>query len=77
MKRSFSSKYEVCSKIIKTEAVFIKREMNDEWNVNFLQNSSLDIQLVYSNVFSIYWSTSETPGMKLRCRISSDFLHVF
>ena len=29
-------------KSIETEAVFIKTEMNNEWDVNFLQNSLLD-----------------------------------
>ena len=36
----FSSKYEVCWKSIETEAVFTKTEMNNEWNVDFLQNTS-------------------------------------
>ena len=31
MKRSFSSKYDVCPKSIDTEAVFTKTEMNNEW----------------------------------------------
>ena len=33
------SMYEVSLKNIGTEAVFTKTEMNDEWNVNFLQNT--------------------------------------
>ena len=40
MKRWFSSKYELCWKSIETEAVFTKREMNNEWNVDFRQNTS-------------------------------------
>ena len=32
--------YELCWKSIETEAVFTKREMNNEWNVDFLQNTS-------------------------------------
>ena len=36
MKRWFSSKYELCWKSIRTEAVFTKTEINNEWNVNFL-----------------------------------------
>ena len=40
MERWFSSKYELCWKSIETEAVFTKREMNNEWNVDFLQNTS-------------------------------------
>ena len=39
MKRSFSSKYEVYWKSIETEAVFTKKEINNEWNVHFLQNT--------------------------------------
>ena len=38
--------YEVCSKSIKTKAVFTKAEMNNEWNINFLQNS-LFVQRVF------------------------------
>ena len=38
MKRSFSSKYEEPSKKFRG-AVFTKREMNNEWNVHFLQNT--------------------------------------
>ena len=44
MKRSFSSKYEVPSKSIETEAIFTKREMNNEWNVYFFPNSALGIR---------------------------------
>ena len=40
MKLSFSSKYELCWQNIETEAVFTKTEMNNEWNVDFLQNTS-------------------------------------
>ena len=35
-------------------AVFAKAEMDNEWNVNFLQNSSFAIQ---HTVLSFYWST--------------------
>ena len=35
------------------EAVFTKTEINNEWNVNFFHNSSLDIQRTYSNEFLI------------------------
>ena len=35
--------YKVSSKVIETEAVFTQTEMNNEWNINFLQNSPLDI----------------------------------
>ena len=43
MKHSFSSKYKVCSKSIKMEAVLTKTEINNEWNINFLQNNSFSI----------------------------------
>ena len=36
MKRLFSSKYELFWKSIETEAVFAKKVMNNDWNVNFL-----------------------------------------
>ena len=42
------------------EAVFTKTVMNNEWNINFLQNSLLGIHF-YSSEFFIGWSTSETP----------------
>ena len=40
MKRWFSLKFELSWKSIETEAVFTKTEMNNEWNVDFLQNTS-------------------------------------
>ena len=46
-------KYKVYSKSIKTKAVFVKTEINNEWNINFLRNTSLDIQHTYSREFSI------------------------
>ena len=39
MKHSFSSKDKVCSNSIKTEAVFTKGELNNEWNIHFLQKT--------------------------------------
>ena len=35
----FLKKYELCWKSIPTEAVFTKTEMNNEWNVDFLENT--------------------------------------
>ena len=35
--------YEVCSNRAKTEAEFMKIEIN-KWNINFLQNNSIGIQ---------------------------------
>ena len=40
MKRRFSLKYEVFSECISPEAVFTETEMNNEWNVDFLQNTT-------------------------------------
>ena len=40
MKRSFSSKDKLFWKSIETECIFTKREMNNEWNVDFLHNTS-------------------------------------
>ena len=42
-------KREMWSKIIKIGSVFTKSEMNNEWNINFLQNNLLSIQQSY------YW----------------------
>ncbi len=39
LKRPFSLKYKMCSKSIQTEILIIHAEMNNEWNVNFLQNT--------------------------------------
>ena len=39
MKYYFFAKYELCSKSIETEAVFTETDMNNEWNINFLQNA--------------------------------------
>ena len=43
------------------EAVFDKAEMNNEWNVNFLQNRLLGMKYIYSGKFSIGQSTCDTP----------------
>ena len=53
--------YEACSKSIKTEAIFTKIEMNNEWNVNFLQNTYVGMQYTYSSGFLICRSISEIP----------------
>ena len=37
MKHSFFLKYKVCSNCIKTKAVFTKREMSEEWNIDFFK----------------------------------------
>ena len=54
------SNYVECLKIIETEAVFDKTEINDEWNINFLQNSTPSIQHIHFSEFIIDWSTFET-----------------
>ena len=53
--------YEVCSKCIKTETALTKTEMNNKWTINFLQNSPLDIQQIYSSELFISRNTSEIP----------------
>ena len=50
--------YEMYSNNIKTEAVFTMKEMNNKWNINFLQNSPFSFNLL--NNFSTGWSTTET-----------------
>ena len=47
--------YKVCSKSIEAEAVFTTTEMNNEWNVNFLQNTntaekSIEIEAAFTNI---------------------------
>ena len=44
---------------IETEALCNKREMKNEWKINFLKNSSLSIQHIYSREFSNGRNTSE------------------
>ena len=39
MKRWFSSKYDLCWKSIESETVLTKTERNNEWNINFPQNT--------------------------------------
>ena len=45
------------SKSVETEVVFTKTEMNNKWNINFLQNSPFNI---FIQVFFIGQITSET-----------------
>ena len=52
MKSKFSTKYERCSKSIETEAVCIKREMNNERNVNFHQNARFVQKVATETVFT-------------------------
>ena len=53
-KRSFSSKYKLCWKNIMIEAVFTKSEINNDWNIHFLQNCPLGTQSIYSSEFSTF-----------------------
>ena len=55
----------MCSKGVETENLFTKVEMNNDWNINFLQDSPLDIQHTYFSEFSISQSTFETPLLML------------
>ena len=62
--------YKMCSKSIKTKAVFTKTEMNNEWNIHFLQNMShflkgINTKVLFPNtemnsehIISIYQSNS-------------------
>ena len=45
-----------------------KTEMNNKWNVNFLQNNPFSIQHIYSSEFSVGRSTSETSLLN-KCEI--------
>ena len=40
MDENFFFRYELCSKDIETEAVFTITETGNEWNANFVQNTS-------------------------------------
>ena len=60
MKLYFSSEYVLFSNCIETDAVFSKTEMNNEWKVNFLQNTELGIQYTYSSKSYISHYTSKT-----------------
>ena len=58
--------------------------MNNEWNINFFQNSLLGIWRTYSREFSICWSNSETSlfGMVWNCVVFYSLcffnsLHIF
>ena len=53
------SKYEVRSKCIETEAVFTI-DRNEQYLINFLQNSPCGFQHIYSSEFAISRSTSKT-----------------
>ena len=60
-------RYVKCVKNIKTEAVVAKREMNDEWNFNFLQNGPPGIQHTNASKFYICWNTFVTPVF-IKCK---------
>ena len=62
MKRRFSSKYEVFSKCISLEAVFTETEMNNEWNVDFLQNTRYFQNVSVSKLYlpRQKWTMNET-----------------
>ena len=48
------------SKSTGAEAVFSKTDMNNEWNISFLQNSPLGIQHTYSSECPIGQNSSKT-----------------
>ena len=49
----FKIRVNVKKERMKTETVFTKREMTNDWDVHFLQNSSFGIQNTYSSEFTI------------------------
>ena len=62
--------YNVWSKSTKTEVVFTKTKMKNEWNANFLQNSLINIQKTYSSEFSTSQSTPEI-SLLIWCKAAS------
>ena len=63
--------------MFKKYQIFTMTKMKIEWNINFFQNSPLNIPHTYSSEFSIGWSTAETSLLKLCNCISFDVHHVF
>ena len=45
--------------------IYQETEMNNEWNILFLQNSPLGIQYTYSSKFSIGWYVKKILRLKL------------
>ena len=64
-------------RIIKIGAAFTKTEINNEWNVNFLQSSSLVIQCINFNEFSTSRSTSVITFLISGEVAASDIFSVF
>ena len=52
--------FKVCSKTIKTEAVFIKTEINNEWKFDFHKTRSFNVQIICHIEFLFDWITSKT-----------------
>ena len=52
-------------------------KMNNEWNIDFLQNSPLGIQNIHSSEFSISQSISETPILILYEVLAIYFFSIF
>ena len=65
----------MCSKSIETEAIFTKTEMDNEWNVKFLQNSFLGIQDTNSREISIAQNTNKTHH--LICETAQSYFFSF
>ena len=59
MNKNFLQNVRMCSKTI--EAVFTKKDLNNEVNIYFLQNIPVDIESTYSNDFSIVQIIYEAP----------------
>ena len=67
MKHWFSSKYKVCSNSIKTEAVFTKTEMNNEWNkvcLNSIKNEVVFTKMEMNYEWNIDFSQNTPLGIQ-------------
>ena len=62
MKCWFSSKYEMCSKSIKTEAVFTKTEINNEW-----------IKRWFSSTYMMCWKSIGTEAVFIKTEMNKEW----
>ena len=63
VKRWFSSKYELCWKSIKTEAIFTKREINNKWNIDLQSAGHIELSNIFLTVFSICSHGKRIPNL--------------
>ena len=69
--------YKVCSKSIKTEVVFTKTKMNNEWNIYLLLNSTFGIH--HAHIALGFLSIKKLMflcGVKIHNDISLNGLHI-